>query len=205
MPNTCPLPPAQVATIVGRAFARLHKLSVKACPFDETIATRLARAKDNIARGLIEPEEFDDRNRGVAPEAICERLMRRPPAEDIVVVHGDATLSNVLIDDDGQAGFVDCGHCGRSDRYQDLALLAADIAENFGPRHVAAFRKAYGLEHVDRELDRAHHSRREIVLHDHRLAVCDHKTVSAIVEPYQGRRYRSSGVGLTACGNGGYA
>jgi aminoglycoside 3'-phosphotransferase-2 len=72
-----------------------------------------------------------------------------PPSEDIVVVHGDATLTNLIIGANGDLGFVDCGHCGRGDRYIDLAVLAAEIEEHHGPEAAMRFIRAYGLDFWD--------------------------------------------------------
>jgi aminoglycoside phosphotransferase len=64
--------------------------------------------------------------------------------EDIVVVHGDTTLSNLMIDPEGNVGFIDCGSAGRGDRYLDLAVLAGDIADHHGTDAAAGFAAAYG-------------------------------------------------------------
>jgi aminoglycoside 3'-phosphotransferase-2 len=62
------------------------------------------------------------------------------------VVHGDATLSNIIVDANNAVGFVDCGNVGRGDRYQDLAVLAAEIGEHFGAEAAAKFARSYGGE-----------------------------------------------------------
>src|SRR5207237_4248967 len=104
-----------------------------ACPFNETLSVKLARAHEAIRQGAIDPTQFDTRNIGVAPEALYARLAAGVPAqEDCVVVHGDATLSNLIRGDDGEIGLIDCGSCGKSDRYVDLALLVSEIGERFG-------------------------------------------------------------------------
>src|SRR5689334_2850122 len=49
--------------------------------------------------------------RGAPDEILVQNeLQAWQPPEDIVVVHGDATLANLLIDRDGGVGFVDCGN-----------------------------------------------------------------------------------------------
>ena len=139
-----PLPPPHIAAALGAALAALHALPAADCPFDETLATRLARATAAVAEGDIDGDDFDDRNSGVAPDALLARLGAAAPAEDIVVVHGDATLDNVMIDDRGRVSFIDCGNAGRGDRYLDLAVMASGIAENFGAAATKEFARAYG-------------------------------------------------------------
>jgi aminoglycoside 3'-phosphotransferase-2 len=133
------------AATIARALARLHALPLAGCPFDETLKVRLARARELVRAGEIDPAHFAARNAGVSPEHLYARLEAGVPAhEDRVVVHGDATLSNLILASDGEVGFVDCGHCGRADRYVDLALLAAEFEERFGPGARQAFIDAYG-------------------------------------------------------------
>lgn len=139
-----PLATADLVTAIARALARLHALPVAECPFDESIATRLSRASAAIASGEVDPDAFDPRNQGTDPADLLARLARNRPAEDLVVVHGDATLSNVIVDSDGTVGFVDCGNAGRADRYTDLAVIYADISDHYGAEAARRFSRIYG-------------------------------------------------------------
>ena len=137
---------AAMLRTIGRGLARLHALPAAGCPFDEMPRTRLRRARAAIDCNLIDAREFDDRNAGVTPAGLYQRLAGTiPEREDIVVVHGDATLENMLIGADGELGFIDCGHAGRSDRYLDLALVEADLREAFGCGAAEDFKAAYGI------------------------------------------------------------
>src|ERR1043166_943992 len=109
---------------IARAFAHLHSVPVATCPFDEGLEIRLARASLLVRSDAIDPADFDERNAGLAPRELYDRVASRiPEHEDCVVTHGDATLSNLILGDDGQIGFIDCGHCGRAARYGDEADL----------------------------------------------------------------------------------
>ena len=135
---------------IAKGLLALHSLCPIECPFDETVTARLSRARQLIEAKAISAEAFADRNRGLAPETIYKRLNQTiPEHEDLVVVHGDATFDNLLIDDDGKVGFVDCGHAGRGDRYLDLATIASDLEEYFGVSSVNLFLKSYGLVDLD--------------------------------------------------------
>jgi len=141
--------PAALRTI-GRGLARLHAVPAAGCPFDEMPRTRLQRAREDIDRNLIDPSAFDDRNAGITPMMLYRRLADAVPAcEDIVVVHGDATLANMLIGPDGELGFIDCGHAGRSDRYVDLAVVEAELRAGFGDDAAEGFIAAYGIHEWD--------------------------------------------------------
>jgi len=138
------LPPPRLIAALAKALAALHALPPAACPFDESLGVRLTRAATAVAAGEIDDSEFDPRNIATSAEALLARLTARQPPEDFVVVHGDATLSNLMVDGEGNVGFIDCGNAGRGDRYLDLAVLAADIAEHHGAPAADMFAHAYG-------------------------------------------------------------
>ncbi len=147
--DVSPLPADQLADALARGLKALHALPVAECPFDETLKVRLARAAAAVAAGEVYADEFAPRNANVVPEALLARLRREQPAEDIVVVHGDATLSNIFVGGDGSIGFIDCGNAGRGDRYVDLAVLMADIGDTLGPQAAARFAQKYGASGLD--------------------------------------------------------
>lgn len=129
----------------ARALVHLHSLPLASCPFDESLDIRLARARELVRVGAIDSSDFDERNAGLTPEELyCRLATSFPGYEDCVVTHGDATLSNLILADDGQVGFVDCGHCGRADRYVDLALLVGDLEDRLGMEARDTFADAYG-------------------------------------------------------------
>jgi aminoglycoside 3'-phosphotransferase II len=130
---------------IAHGFAHLHSLALATCPFDERLDIRLARARELVRAGAIDPADFDERNADVTPEELYDRLAADLPLpEDCVVTHGDATLSNLILEPDGQIGFVDCGHCGRADRYVDFALVVSELEEWLGPQAREVFTAAYG-------------------------------------------------------------
>jgi len=149
--DSCRLPPGAIIPVLARAFSRLHSLAAADCSFDEGMQTRLERAKEAIAAGAVDRAQFDDRNADKSPEDLFAQLTTKVPVpEPPVVVHGDATFSNLLFDPAQQIGFVDCGNCGRADRYVDLSLLAAEIGERYGTEWIEVFCRSYGLPGWDR-------------------------------------------------------
>ncbi len=136
---------APLVVAIARALSSLHLLPLIACLFDESLRVRLDRARDQVQQGAVDATQFDLRNVGVEPEQLYDRLERNTPvSEDLVVVHGDATLSNLILGDNWEVGFVDCGNAGRADRYVDLALVVGEIEERFGVDARGVFADAYG-------------------------------------------------------------
>lgn len=142
--NADALASPRVIEALAKGMAALHALPSGDCPFDESVAMRLSRAAAAVAAGEVDPEAFAPRNRNTPPATLLARLAAEPPAEDLVVVHGDATLSNIVVDANGMIGFVDCGNVGRGDRYLDLAVLHADIEDHYGGVAAARFAQSYG-------------------------------------------------------------
>ena len=144
--EACRRSPGELIKAIVTGLAHLHTLPVEACPFDESLSVRLARAEADVSCGRIDQREFRDRNLGLAPRQLLDRLLETAPGpEDLVVVHGDATFTNILIDSAGLIGFVDCGHCGRADRYVDLAVITSEIEDQFGQEWLGDFFRAYGF------------------------------------------------------------
>lgn len=143
----CSSSPTDIINAVARGIAHLHALPVSSCPYNEDVSIRLARAREGIAQGRVSPHEFHERNQGLSPRDLLAYLQCTAPnfPEDFVVVHGDATFSNILVNSAGKIGFVDCGHCGRADRYVDLALISTEIEDRFGEQWIESFITAYGL------------------------------------------------------------
>lgn len=131
---------------------RLHSVDPSECPFDQTLDQVLPAARARAMAGRVHERDFDVERFGHTAADLLEPLyQKRPECEDIVVTHGDACLPNAIFDGGTFSGFVDCGRCGRADRYQDLALAARSIDSNFGAKLVAAFFGAYGIDSVDAE------------------------------------------------------
>ena len=153
LPGTSPdrsdRPKPWILSALGRAVARLHALPFSECPFDESLDVRFERARLAIARGAVDAGHFASRNRRRTPQYLLRHLTIERPPEDLVVAHGDLTLSNMVIGPDGVIGFVDCGHVGRADRYLDLSVLAEEIVDRFGSDGWAMFARAYGAQDWD--------------------------------------------------------
>jgi aminoglycoside 3'-phosphotransferase-2 len=135
---------------IAAALRSLHALEQGACPFDETLPEKVARAEANVRAGRVDIEDFDAEHRGKPAAVLFDKMLALlPQAEDVVVAHGDASLPNMILDAGGFSGSVDCGRLGRSDRYQDLALACHSIRFNLGEAWVQPFLRAYGLVSVD--------------------------------------------------------
>jgi aminoglycoside 3'-phosphotransferase II len=132
-----------IIRLSAEALVQLHALDWRKCPFDQRIAGRVVAARTRLDAGLVDEDDFDEPGRS-AQQAYGELLATIPPAEDLVVAHGDACFPNFVAEAGRFTGFVDCGRLGVADRWQDLALVTRSLDFNFGAGGAGAFLAAYG-------------------------------------------------------------
>lgn len=112
--------PHDAVRAIGEGLRALHELPVAECMFTWSLADRL--------RGRVIPR------------------LHEPPADRLVVCHGDACAPNTVIGADGRwVGHVDLGSLGVADRWADLAVASMSLAWNYGEGWEAEFFAAYGI------------------------------------------------------------
>lgn len=139
--------PAALIAALAAGLRAVHALDRATCPFDQSLAVKLATGAANAAAGLVDETDFDTAHIGWTSAAVLDLLRAdRPAMEDLVVCHGDASLPNIMAGDAGFAGIIDCGRLGVADRWQDLAIAIRSIRFNCGDAYVPAFLAAYGAD-----------------------------------------------------------
>ena len=137
--------PADLCAALATGLRALHELDRGACLFDQRLDAKLANGAARVAAGLVDETDFDAALEGRTAASILAWLREhRPAGEDLVVAHGDASLPNIMADEAGFSGMLDCGRLGVADRWQDLALACRSIIFNCGQAHVPSFLAAYG-------------------------------------------------------------
>ena len=143
---------ARAALIAGiGALSALHGLPVADCPFDQTLTVKLAAARDHVAAGIVDEAAFDAERAGMsAVQALAQLEASRPPAEDLVVAHGDASLPNFIWSPGEGVWLIDLGRLGLADRHQDLAIFLRSALRNHPHIDaVALVREHYRLAPLD--------------------------------------------------------
>jgi len=139
--------PARAARAMGEGLRRLHdELDCATCPFDWSLATR--------RRAVARRERTEDLDAVTLEWELSEitvadalETLRAPPAEDLVVCHGDACAPNTLLSATGEfLGLVDLGRLGRGDRWADLAIASWSTVWNYGPGYEGDLYDGYGAE-----------------------------------------------------------
>jgi len=140
--------PATAVRAIGEGLRALHDtLPVSECPFSWSAERRLADAHAQAAAGRVDPQSWHAEHRDLTVDRALDILTDIPPADELVVCHGDACAPNTIIGDDGHwCGHVDLGALGVADRWADLAIATWSTEWNYGPRWQAPLLDAYGIE-----------------------------------------------------------
>jgi kanamycin kinase len=139
--------PRTAVTAIGEGLRALHEaLPAGQCPFDWSAAGRLSDARRRAALGLVDPSGWHEDHQGLTVERALDLLADVPPADRLVVCHGDGCAPNTLIGDDGRwSGHVDLGDLGVADRWADLAVATWSTTWNYGPGWELPLLEAYGI------------------------------------------------------------
>jgi aminoglycoside phosphotransferase (APT) family kinase protein len=127
---------------LGRLLRDLHSTALPGAIDRDTgwLSRKLLEAENNLA--------WCD---GTAAMLASLRLARPEPAAE-VLIHGDLSLDNVLIAEDGELSLIDWSDGGRGDYRSDIALaLSTEPEIALSEKEVAAFYDGYGCEPIDRQ------------------------------------------------------
>ena len=140
--------PVVVDALAG-LLRRLHAIPVESCPFNSDHLLRLGEARWRLDRKMVKGADFDEGEAGWTPERVwTEMTSLLPLVPDPVVTHGDFSLDNILIADDGVATCIDVGRAGIADRYQDIAIAWHCLGE-FGAPLQRRLLTSYGIAQAD--------------------------------------------------------
>jgi aminoglycoside phosphotransferase len=139
--------PATAVTAIGEGLRALHEsLPVPSCPWTWSAAERVAGARQAAAAGWLRPADWQPCHQSLTADAALELAAAVPPADELVVCHGDACAPNTLIGPGGRwSGHVDFGLMGTADRWADLAVATWSAEWNYGPGWERRLLDAYGV------------------------------------------------------------
>jgi len=140
--------PATAVRAIGEGLRAMHdRLPVAACPFSWAASDRVEWAVQAAEIGqLLPPGQSHECYQHLTVAQALELVADPPPADRLVVCHGDACAPNTLLADDGRwSGHVDLGALGVADRWADLAVATWSTEWNYGPGWTDALLDAYGV------------------------------------------------------------
>lgn len=132
------MPRQEVVRIMAKELCRIHAMDPAGCPFVRRLADKLAEAAAST-----------ERRTGEERERLERFLALPPPAEDLVLIHGDYCEPNIMFEDGKLSGFIDLGYAGVSDRYSDFCQAAFTLNRNGDGALTGFFFAEYGPPTLD--------------------------------------------------------
>lgn len=144
--------PEGLVDLYGKALRVWHDhVPVAGCPFRSDWTTRLEVARARMDAGADIVSNLDSAYQRINFDVLLASLDRPNPddPDDLVVIHGDPSLPNMILGAGGLSGWVDVGRLGVGSRWCDLMIGATTIASNMGPLLVPSLFEAYGADPAD--------------------------------------------------------
>ena len=124
--------PEPMVKLLAEGLKMLWRTDITGCPRERTILDDLARARQKVSEGRVDPEVFAAEADGFdSPESLLAWLETHVPEYDPVVCHGDYCMPNILLENGAVSGFIDLAHAGISDRCSDIYDCFWSLTANF--------------------------------------------------------------------------
>lgn len=134
------------APLVGENLKQIHSIDISDCPFDNNDTDKLLQMAldkiDIILPTILELYPAMDK------ESVINFLKINKPT-DRVLVHGDYSLPNILINEDREVSLIDLGDVSISTKYFDLYYLKKSFVRNKKLEYFNEFLENYGLSNID--------------------------------------------------------
>lgn len=126
--------PARQAEVLANGLRLLWSTDISGCPYPDMTSRKLKLARERVEMGLVSMEDAEPETYGPGgfsnPHQLLFWLEEHQPKEHPVLSHGDFCLPNIFGRGSQVTGFLDLGHCGIADPYQDLALCFRSLKHN---------------------------------------------------------------------------
>lgn len=133
------------AYLIGKKLKEFHCIDINDCVFKQNNVENLMKnALDNI--DVIYSQIKDESN--MTKEQLIEFIKNNVPA-DKVLVHGDYSLPNILINEKGEVGVIDLGDVSISSKYFDFYYLIKSLKRNKKEEKLDELLKGYGIDKLD--------------------------------------------------------
>lgn len=121
---------ANYAALLGAALRQFHSIDITDCPFLHASAGGPAHPD-----GLTDP---------VKMQIYLDLRERFPALSRSVLLHGDPSLPNIMVQGGELSGFIDLSAVGVGDALRDVALALWSLEYNYGPGFAGDLLEGYG-------------------------------------------------------------
>lgn len=137
---------------LAKGLREIHSIDITNCNIIQTVDVKLREGKNNVDKNIVDIDCSEETSiLKINPKNMIEKLNdMKPKNEELVLVHGDYCLPNIMQNYGKISGFIDWSRGGIGDRYQDIGIACRSIRTNFKDNYyVKLFLKEYGLEKYD--------------------------------------------------------
>ena len=133
---------------IGKFLKQIHNIDITNCKFNQNSVEKLLKnALDNIDEIYPQVKEaYPD----MSKKDVIDFLKNKMP-KDKVLVHGDYSLPNILMDENGKLSVIDLGDVSISSKYFDLFYLLKSMKRNKKMDYWDDLLKGYGINKLDEE------------------------------------------------------
>lgn len=133
------------AYLIGKKLKEFHNIDINNCTFHQNNVENLMKnALNNI--DVIYPQIKEESN--MTKEQLIQFIKNNAPT-DKVLVHGDYSLPNILINEKGEVGVIDLGDVSISSKYFDFYYLVKSLKRNKKEEKLDELLKGYGIDVLD--------------------------------------------------------
>lgn len=131
---------------LGNELKKIHSINIENCKFYnnaiDTLLNNCIKRIDSIIPEIRKKYPNEDK------ESILKFITENKP-QDKVLVHGDYSLPNILIDNSGKYTFIDLGDISISSKYYDFYYFIRSLKINKKLQLMPEFLKGYGIERLN--------------------------------------------------------
>ncbi len=146
--------PEKLCETLALSLRALHEHPTNGCPVPDRLSSYFETAKTNYLSGNYDKSHFPDSFGYSCGEQAWQTVVQHGSILKCdTLIHGDACLPNVMLDNWKFSGFIDVGNGGVGDRHIDLFWGAWSLAFNLKTdKYTNRFFDAYGRERIDKEI-----------------------------------------------------
>ena len=131
---------------LGKEVKKFHELYSKDLKFNKFTTDIILNNMLNKIDVIY--ENRSERFKNYSKEELIEFLKENKP-EDDALIHGDLSLTNILVDDNDEYCFIDLGNISVSTKYFDIYVLIKSLKINKLEEEYEDFLRGYGLENIE--------------------------------------------------------
>ena len=134
------------AKLIGKELKKIHSINIENCNFSQNnVETLLKNAINNID---VIYHQINEIYPEMSKSEVIDFLKNNVPT-DKVLVHGDYSLPNILINKNGEIGLIDLGDVSISSMYFDFFYLRKSMIRNKKIEQFEELLHAYGIKELD--------------------------------------------------------